>query len=65
MKNISEFVSENVQFLVVKFSIYLNRRVFLMSNSFETCTDYLYHHRNQPYSKMKKISKISLEKRDI
>ena len=27
---ISEFLSENFQFLVVKFSIYLNKRVFLM-----------------------------------
>ena len=26
----SEFLSENFQFLEVKFSIYLNRRVFLM-----------------------------------
>ena len=30
MKNISEFLSENVQFLVVTISIYLNRRVFVM-----------------------------------
>ena len=30
---ISEFVSENFQFLVVKFSIYLNRRVFVMNTS--------------------------------
>ena len=30
MKNISEFLSENVQFLVVIISIYLNRRVFVM-----------------------------------
>ena len=29
---ISEFLSENFQFLVVKFSIYLNWRVFIMSN---------------------------------
>ena len=28
MKKISEFLSENFQFLVVNFSIYLNRRVF-------------------------------------
>ena len=28
---ISEFLSENLQFLVVKFSIYLNRCVFVMS----------------------------------
>ena len=30
MKKISEFLSENFQFLVVKFSIYMNRRVFVM-----------------------------------
>ena len=30
MNNI-RFLSENFQFLVVKFSIYLNRRVFVMS----------------------------------
>ena len=31
MKNISErFLSENYQFLEAKFSIYLNRRVFVM-----------------------------------
>ena len=31
MKNIRFFLSENIQFLVVTFSIYLNRRVFVMS----------------------------------
>ena len=30
MKNIRLFLSENFPFLVVKFSIYLNRRVFVM-----------------------------------
>ena len=30
--NISEFVTENFQFLVTKFSIYLNRRVFVMTS---------------------------------
>ena len=30
MKNISFFLSENFQFLEVKFSIYLNRCVFIM-----------------------------------
>ena len=30
VKNISEFLSESFQFLEVKFSIYLNRRVFVM-----------------------------------
>ena len=29
----SFFLSENFQFLEVKFSIYLNRRVFVMSNN--------------------------------
>ena len=35
MKNISFFLSENFQFSEVKFSLYLNRRVFvmLMNNS--------------------------------
>ena len=31
MKNIRIFLSENFQFLVVKFSIYLNMRIFLMN----------------------------------
>ena len=31
MKNIRFFLSENFPFLVVKCSIYLNRRVFVMS----------------------------------
>ena len=31
MKKKSEFLSENFQFLILKFSIYLNRRVFVMS----------------------------------
>ena len=30
MKNIRFFLSENFQFLEVNFSIYLNRRVFVM-----------------------------------
>ena len=30
MRKISELLSENFQFLVVKFSMYLNRRVFVM-----------------------------------
>ena len=32
MKNISIFLSENFQFVVVRFSIYLDRRVFVMEN---------------------------------
>ena len=30
MNNIRDFLSENFQFLEVKFSIYLDRRVFVM-----------------------------------
>ena len=30
-KKISDFLYENFQFLVVKFSIYLNRHIFVMS----------------------------------
>ena len=30
MKNIRAFLSVNFHFLVVKFSVYLNRRVFIM-----------------------------------
>ena len=36
MKKISEFLSETFQTLVVKFSIYLDRRVFVMSASVKT-----------------------------
>ena len=32
MKNIRVFLSENFQFLEVKFSIYLNRHVFVMES---------------------------------
>ena len=35
---ISEFLSENFQFLMVKFSLYLNRRVFVISKA-ENYTD--------------------------
>ena len=31
MKNIRGFLPENFQFLEVKFSVYLNRRIFVMS----------------------------------
>ena len=33
MKKYQRFLSENFQFLEVKFSIYLNRRVFVMADS--------------------------------
>ena len=32
MKNIRVFLSENFQFLEMKFSIYLNRHVFVMNH---------------------------------
>ena len=35
---ISEFSSENFQFLVMKFSIYLNRRVVVMNNALVACS---------------------------
>ena len=49
MKNIRFFLSETFPFLVVKFSIYLNRRVFVMSNDFikgwqRTCSEYAHMH---------------------
>ena len=34
---ISEFLSENFHFLVVKFSVYLNRHVFVMGHYAELC----------------------------
>ena len=36
MKNIRVFLTENFQFLEVKFSIYLNRHVFVMKKIFRT-----------------------------
>ena len=33
MKKYQSFLSENFQFLEMKFSIYLNRRVFVMSSA--------------------------------
>ena len=38
MKNIRFFLYENFQFLVVKFSVYLNRHVFIKTHS---CFDQL------------------------
>ena len=37
MKNIRFFLSENFPFLFVKFSVYLNRRVFAMMDPFNAC----------------------------
>ena len=34
MKNIRFFLSENVHFFVMKFSVYFNRRVFVMLDFF-------------------------------
>ena len=39
MKNIRVFLTENFQFLEVKFSIYLNRRVFVMVRKFKVAKD--------------------------
>ena len=39
MKNIGIFLSENIPFLVVKFSIYLNRRVFVVDLQRRTATE--------------------------
>ena len=36
---ISEFLSEKFQFLVVKFSVYLNRRVFVMNAIMKCCNN--------------------------
>ena len=41
MKNISVFLSENVQFLEVKISIYLNRRVFIMCFKYSRRSTYI------------------------
>ena len=38
------FLSENFQFLVVKLSIYLNRRVFIMSRVLVETLVYVYIH---------------------
>ena len=40
MKKYQSFLSENFQFLEVKFSIYLNRRVFVMC-MVKKCTFYI------------------------
>ena len=37
MKNIGVFVSENFQFLEVKFFIYLNKSVFVMDSDSAVC----------------------------
>ena len=36
MKKYQSFLSENFQFLEVKFSIYLNRRIFVMQRQINT-----------------------------
>ena len=41
MKNISVFLSENFHFLVVKFSVYLNRHVFVMGDNFYEMSAYI------------------------
>ena len=41
MKKYQSFLSENFLFLEVKFSVYLNRRVFVMVKNF--CFPFLFH----------------------
>ena len=41
MKQIFEFLSRNFHFLVVKISIYLNRRVFVMLNTITYITKFI------------------------
>ena len=41
MKRISNLLSENFQFLVVQFSIYLNRNVFVMGDNLGYFVDLL------------------------
>ena len=41
MKKYQSFLSKNFQFLEVKFSIYLNRHVFVMANWPAMCTERL------------------------
>ena len=43
MKNIIFFLFENFQFLEVKFSIYLNRRVFKMNRKFSDKNSDIFH----------------------
>ena len=40
MKNIRIFLSEKLSFLVVKFSVYLNRRVFVMIHTHDLSIKY-------------------------
>ena len=61
MKNLRIFLSENFHFLVVKFSVYLNRCVFVMETSTKLIaslpqglhvllTEIIYHFQNRGYS---------------
>ena len=43
MKNIRHFLSENFHFFVVKFSAYLNRRVFVMNTLLNKIYNYYYY----------------------
>ena len=42
MKNVRVFLSENFQFLEVKFSMYLNRHVFVMLENRQMIPDICY-----------------------
>ena len=43
MKKIRFFLSENFMFLEVKISIYLNRRVFVMTCTYAVFTQHVFH----------------------
>ena len=42
MKNVRVFLSKKIQFLEVKFSIYLNRRVFVIRADIKNFIEYFY-----------------------
>ena len=50
MKTIRTFLSENFQFLVVKFSIYLNRRVFVMRKKIALLGSTFFPFSDDPFS---------------
>ena len=56
MKNIRTFYVKNCHFLMVKFSVYLNRRVFVMAREF-----YL----QRLYSECQQLTTVLLSNRDI
>ena len=47
MKNIRSFLSENFQFLEVKFSVCLNRFVFVIGTGLQIISSYCINHNRQ------------------